>query len=829
MLAEPLTVTNVSKDVGPDSQLRTAAFLPRHRGQRVRHGGECHPGQLPAKFLEETYRNMGDDTVQLISEARDVLRNDLEKKELAYRQFRERSPMIWKGKEEGNPRAGAADEHRIAAVRVAAPAGGHRGAVADDRAGAAGRPHGRGAGRPGVPIWRASRQDGDADRNPALTLKSQLLPLLLEERALREELGPNHPLVVSARERIEAVRDFFAVPSTAHGRMAARDRTGRAMHRSGGSGGRCTSTACGRKSAGSSPRTRSWVHCSNASKRRLGNWPVTRFKTRNSATASRGRRTCTTASSSNCRASSLVKDYGSFDARIIAPAGIGKQVAPNALLVFAAAGFLGVLGGLGLASLAERRGPAVPYAGGGPPRFGAADPGPHPARGREPDREPAGRGQGLDPRAVRPSPSAIGRGADAVPPCATRDLRQSRPRASRCIQITSPGAGEGKSTVAANLAVCPRASREADAVDRRRFPASAAARAVRHLRRSAAWPPCWPNRAEVAEAIQGSRGPQSLDSALRASGPRPPRSYSPRRFRELLDLVRDQYDCVLVDTPSVLEVPDPSLVAPCVDGVLLTVRISKRGRARAERARESPGVVGRPLAGGRGQRRRGRRSRWLRIPVSDPDAIRRAAPPTAPSHCPGTLMTRDEDPIDTHRRTQQNVPRAAGSSAPRRAYRASTAGRPRPMAARPACWLPGPRRVLAYRVWLLALAHAGVFAGTLWAAFLLRFDFQLPDEALAILWRSLPWVLGVKLGIFYALGQLHGWWRYVTFSDLVALLRAATLSQLVIISIDHYVLPLPCAAHRADVGLRLDDLGPGRAAFQLAVPAGALLAEPEAG
>ena len=96
--------------------------------------------------------------------------------------------------------------------------------------------------------------------------------------------------------------------------------------------------------------------------------------------------------------------------------------------------------------------------------------------------------------------------------------------------------------------------------------------------------------------------------------------------------------------------------------------------------------------------------------------------------------------------------------------------------------------LLAYRVWLLALAHAGVFAATLWTAFLLRFDFQLPEEAIAILWRNLPWVLGVKLGVFLALGQLHGWWRYVIFSDLVALLRAATLSFLLIISIDHFAV-----------------------------------------
>jgi len=98
------------------------------------------------------------------------------------------------------------------------------------------------------------------------------------------------------------------------------------------------------------------------------------------------------------------------------------------------------------------------------------------------------------------------------------------------------------------------------------------------------------------------------------------------------------------------------------------------------------------------------------------------------------------------------------------------------------------------RILLLALGHALVFAVAYWAAFLLRFDFRIPDgldgnvDFVGRLWRSLPAVLGIKLFVFYTVGHLHGWWRYVTFSDLMALLRATAFSLLTLVLINHYAM-----------------------------------------
>jgi hypothetical protein len=69
------------------------------------------------------------------------------------------------------------------------------------------------------------------------------------------------------------------------------------------------------------------------------------------------------------------------------------------------------------------------------------------------------------------------------------------------------------------------------------------------------------------------------------------------RLQELIHAVREQYDFVLIDTPPLLAVTDASAVAPRVDGVLLTLRITKNGRPHAERAKDMLQTLGVPVFG----------------------------------------------------------------------------------------------------------------------------------------------------------------------------------------------------------------------------------------
>ena len=58
------------------------------------------------------------------------------------------------------------------------------------------------------------------------------------------------------------------------------------------------------------------------------------------------------------------------------------------------------------------------------------------------------------------------------------------------------------------------------------------------------------------------------------------------------------------------------------------------------------------------------------------------------------------------------------------------------------------------------------------------------------MWRflvGLPAVLVIKIVAFYSLGHFHGWWRYVTFSDLISLFRATLISLLTLVVLNHVV------------------------------------------
>ncbi len=93
------------------------------------------------------------------------------------------------------------------------------------------------------------------------------------------------------------------------------------------------------------------------------------------------------------------------------------------------------------------------------------------------------------------------------------------------------------------------------------------------------------------------------------------------------------------------------------------------------------------------------------------------------------------------------------------------------------------------RSWVLAAMHLAVFAAAYWLANLIRFEFAIPPESASLFWSSLPRVAGLQLLIFFLLGHLHGWWRYVTFADLTALLRALTVS-LFVLATANFFFPL---------------------------------------
>ena len=89
-------------------------------------------------------------------------------------------------------------------------------------------------------------------------------------------------------------------------------------------------------------------------------------------------------------------------------------------------------------------------------------------------------------------------------------------------------------------------------------------------------------------------------------------------------------------------------------------------------------------------------------------------------------------------------------------------------------------RILRWRRPVIVLAHALLVALAYWLAFVLRFEFRLlPDE-----WskwsQTLPFVLVVRLLVFQWFHLYVGLWRYVSMRDIVVILKAGTLSSVLL-------------------------------------------------
>lgn len=76
-------------------------------------------------------------------------------------------------------------------------------------------------------------------------------------------------------------------------------------------------------------------------------------------------------------------------------------------------------------------------------------------------------------------------------------------------------------------------------------------------------------------------------------------------------------------------------------------------------------------------------------------------------------------------------------------------------------------------------AHVILFALAFLGAFLIRFDFQIPEKERGVALGLLTFVVVVKLIIFPVVGgHFRGWWKYVGLADFIDLAKASVMSSL---------------------------------------------------
>jgi capsular exopolysaccharide synthesis family protein len=166
----------------------------------------------------------------------------------------------------------------------------------------------------------------------------------------------------------------------------------------------------------------------------------------------------------------------------------------------------------------------------------------------------------------------------------------------RKVLVTSPGPGEGKSTITANLAVVLAQSGQrviAASVDLRK--------PMLHryigLSNQLGVTTILAGQATLADCLQDT-GVENM--RFLASGPHPPNPaelLSSQRMQELLIELQERADIILFDAPPIVAVTDAAVLAPHMDGVLLVVNVGTVPREMAIRSKEQLLKVGARLLG----------------------------------------------------------------------------------------------------------------------------------------------------------------------------------------------------------------------------------------
>ncbi|HVA49236.1 MAG TPA: polysaccharide biosynthesis tyrosine autokinase [Pirellulales bacterium] len=537
------------------------------------------------QFLDETYRDASEDTVKLITQARDMLETDISEQEKAYRKFRQNSPLVSYGKgDENNPlysRLALIESQRSTLLMRQVQ-------LESDLATITEAEHAHRAEEEILALisdLSAARHEADAERGKStLTLQEQLFPLLQEEQRLRQDFGygPNHPFVRSVRGRIEATRRFFVLPPAAHSKADDAD-------------GIIKGASPAELVESHVAQLRRELERVKANQRTLDELfkneheaaqELTHYELQEEEFQRDMQRTQTLYDGiiSKMQDVNMVKDYGGVTARVIAPAGIGEKVAPNPKSIFAAWIFAGLLAGGGMVYLAEMLDTSFRTADEIRQRLGLTVVGhiPFVQPSEKTVQRIADRGEVVSPT-VCTYYERLSHAAEAFRGVRTALYFSSRGAEHKVLQVTSPRPGDGKSTMASNLAVSiAQSGKRTLLIDADlRKPTQ---HKIFGLSKVVGLSSVIGLQAEPADAIQQTA---VANLWLLACGPIPPdpaELLSSPRLAELLQMFREQYDYVIIDTAPVLAVTDPCAVAPRVDGVMLVIRIAKHARTDALRA-----------------------------------------------------------------------------------------------------------------------------------------------------------------------------------------------------------------------------------------------------
>jgi capsular exopolysaccharide synthesis family protein len=532
-------------------------------------------------FLGENQQNSSRELVDLVTTAKDVLDRQIAEVQEQYSQFREQAPLLFLGGEGRNVhetrlqqiesmRSSLQVENfqtlaKIEAIEDALKRGGSREAL-------------------NLMIGQI-REVGGAGTGSWRSVEDQLFPQLLEEQMLLDRFGPDHPKVTTLRRRIELVREHLL------GKLRAGEETEpkdfyqvyldslreqiRMNEEQLASLGRLFE----QESEEARKMDRFQVQDANfraelARRERMFDAVVARLEEM-----------------------SVSMDLGNIKTQVINPPGRGHQIAPVLERSLTSAAVLGLLLGVGLAfvidSLDRRfRNPEDIHSALGLPVVGHIPEIVVKAK----KRDQSGESEPAFDNILRVYHQPRGRVAEAYRSVRTALCFSTRGGGNKVIQVTSPHPGDGKTTLAANLAVTLANSEKRTLLIDADFRRPRVDKLL-GVARNPGLSEEITGSVELTDAIQ----PLEIDNlSVLCCGQRPTNPaelVTGSQFQQLIEVLREKFEYVIIDTPPVLAVTDPLAVAPRVDGVLLVIRLGKSARKASQKALEALDSLGATVLG----------------------------------------------------------------------------------------------------------------------------------------------------------------------------------------------------------------------------------------
>ena len=535
------------------------------------------------RHLKSKSAGLGQEVSKLVNEAKDELLDRLDKMEKEYATFRRNAPVMWK---EGaavnlhNERQidlearrkeliieKSITEAKLAAIVSALESGSQsaRDAIYYEAL---------------IELQRADEKDQHIEREAARgysqELSREFMQLAMEEKRMAAEFGDGHPDLKVLRVRLAEMK------------QALRAALGDESNGSQIGGEKVDFVAVYTRLLSERINSyRSQISKLDSAYREeeLAGTEIEDFLTEDERHRSNIRRTQTLFDAVVARLEeiNIIQDYGGESMEIIAKPSLGEKVWPSIPIVGAVSGFLGML--LGVAwglfrEITDRvfRNPTEIRS-----LLGV------PVLGQVPTIKPNRNLIRDEYTHIKPCVDTLhdthSRFAESFRGVRTAIQFSSRRKDHRLLQVTSPLPGDGKSTVVANMAVTAAKSGKKVLIidgDMRRpqihriFGAEVEGGLADVLS----------GHAEATEVIKevGVEGLSIITAGVASENPA--ELLVGEAFEDLLGCLKDEFEFVIVDSPPLLAVSDPAVIATYVDGVVLVLNMRKGVRQTALKAKE---------------------------------------------------------------------------------------------------------------------------------------------------------------------------------------------------------------------------------------------------